>query len=90
MPTAGSVMPIAPIVLAGQHLRQVALALRFVARPVEVVDEQQRVREVAERESGIGVRELVVDDARGGRIQARAAVGFGHGDAEETEPAELA
>ena len=75
--------------LAGEHAGQVALALRRVRRPVEVVDEQQRVREVAEREARIAVRELVVHDHRCGRVHAGAAVLLGDRHAEQAEPAEL-
>ena len=48
------------------------------------------MREVAEREAGIGVRQLVVDDAGGDRVHAGAAVGVGDGDADEAQAPELA
>jgi len=76
--------------LAADHVREVLLALRGVRRPVEVVDEQQRVREVAEREARVRVRQLVVHDARCERIQVRAAIGFRNRDPDQAEVAELA
>src|SRR5262249_7960614 len=42
-----------------------------------------------EREPRIAVRELVVDDARRDRVEPGAAVGLGHGDADQAERAEL-
>mmetsp|Transcript_64910 Transcript_64910/g.159812 ORF Transcript_64910/g.159812 Transcript_64910/m.159812 type:complete len:372 (+) Transcript_64910:255-1370(+) len=67
------------------------LGLLLVA-PVasEVVDEEQRVREVAEAESGVRRRELLVHDARRRRIGPRPAVLLGGREAEEAEVAELA
>ena len=74
---------------AAQRPGQVAGALGRRRRPVEVVDEQQRVREVGQREAGVGVGDLLVDDDRGGGVEAGAAVGVGDGDAEQPELAGL-
>jgi len=76
--------------LAGQRLGQQPRALRRRGRPVEVVDEQQGVREVAEREPGVGPRELLVDDDRRHRVQAGAAVGLGDREPTQAEVTQLA
>ena len=48
------------------------------------------MREIRQREAGVGRRKLLVRDHRGDRIQARAAEALLDGDPEKTELAELA
>ena len=67
------------------HRRQDAAALRRRGVAVEVVDEQDAVGEVGEREAGIGGRQRLVHDHRGGGVEPGAAVLLGDGEPEQPE-----
>ena len=83
-------MPIAPIYSPVSTFGQVRRALIVVARPEEVVHEEHRVGEVREAEARVALRQLVVDDGRGQRVHAGAAVVGRDGDAEQAELAAAA
>jgi hypothetical protein len=76
--------------LAADHIGEISLALLVIRRVVEVVHEQNRMREVREREACVALRELVMDQHRSGDVHACAAGVGRHRDPEQAEVAALA
>jgi hypothetical protein len=61
------------------------LTLLIIAIQVEVVGEQNRVRQISQGKSRVCSRQLLVNDHRGGRIEPGAAKAFIDGDTEESK-----